>query len=148
MRSDLPDSRADLRVLTVSLGAIRSTASPRTSRNRSSAPETCRQSSTAQTRSAPWLRAHESRTSKERWRADTVRSPSTRPVTASTAATVCERLCVSAPITIIALPLPFGWSAERRIAGGHFSVETKVKHLTCLDALTPLRSAALACEDG
>jgi hypothetical protein len=42
-----------------------------------------------------------SKASKQRRFAGTVRSTSSRPLAASTAASVCERLCVSAPITII-----------------------------------------------
>ena len=71
-----------------------------------------------------------SRASKDRWRADTVRSPSTRPIAASTAATVCERLCVSAPITIIALALPFGWSAESGSPADTSQSRPKATHLS------------------
>jgi hypothetical protein len=83
------------------VGATRTTRSPRTSRKRSRAPDTCRQSSIAHTRSAPTPRAHRSRSSNERRLALVVRSAHARPVAASTTATVCERLWVSAPITII-----------------------------------------------
>ena len=80
----------------------RTTRSPRPIRNRSSAPETCRQSSSAQTRS-PSSAARPDHQRAEPASADP--RPSSRraaaPVAASIAATVCERLCVSAPSTII-----------------------------------------------
>ena len=102
MRSDLPRSRAELRAPAISFGGTRTTRSPRASRKRSSAPETCRQSSIAHTRSRRrGARAHTSRSSNDAASRGTVRSATTRPVAASTAATVCESLCVSAPITII-----------------------------------------------
>src|SRR5687767_6586221 len=101
MASDLPRSRVQRRASAISLGATRTTRSPRRNRKRSSAPETWRQSSIAHTRSAPRPRPQPSRSSNDRRAALTVRSASTRPVAASTAPAVCERLCVSAPITII-----------------------------------------------
>ena len=89
-------------------GARRLSASaPRAQRggreqNRSSAPDTCRQSSIAQSRSASSKPRPQTITSSNvRRRADTVRSATKRPVASLTAATVCERLCVSAPITIV-----------------------------------------------
>ena len=60
-----------------------------------------RQSSIARTRSASWPGAQTSRTSNDCCRAETVRSPSMRAVAASTVATVFDRLCASAPMTII-----------------------------------------------
>src|SRR3954447_14043315 len=99
--SDLPRSRAERRGPAISFRATRTTRSPRTSRKRSSAPDTWRQSSIVHTRSAPTPRAHRSRSSNERRLALAVRSPSARPVAASTAPTVCDCLWVSAPITII-----------------------------------------------
>src|SRR4051812_37166693 len=101
MASDLPRSRAERRVSAMSLGATRTTRSPRRSRKRSSAPETWRQSSIAHTRSAPTARPQANRSSNDRRLALTVRSASTRPVAPSTAPTVCDCLWVSAPITII-----------------------------------------------
>jgi hypothetical protein len=72
------------------------------SRNRSSAPETCRESSIAHTHSPRWARAHVSKASKERsWG--------------------------SAPITITALTA-VGIAVDR-IAGGHFSVRDENKLL-------------------
>ena len=53
MRSDLPRSRLDRRELAISRVGTRTTRSPRAIRNRSNEPETCRQSSSAQTRSTP-----------------------------------------------------------------------------------------------
>jgi hypothetical protein len=50
--SDFPRSRADRRASAISFGATRTTRSPRRRRKRSSAPDTCRQSSIAHTRSA------------------------------------------------------------------------------------------------
>ena len=131
MASDFPRSRAAPRSRTVSLGATRTTASPWASRKRSSAPETCRQSSIAHTRSPPWPRAQVSRASKQRRCAGTVRSASIRPLAASTAATVCDRLCVSAPITIIVFDPSLRLDAEDRIAGGQFSVQKhRATHLS------------------
>ena len=101
MTSDLPRSRAVVRAPAASLGAMRTTCSPRRSRKRFSAPETWRQSSSAHTRSASRPRAQTRRSSNARRRALTVLSPISRPVAASTAATVCDCLWVSAPITII-----------------------------------------------
>ena len=89
------------RVSAMSLGATRTTRSPRRSRKRSNAPETWRQSSIAHTRSAPTPRPRANRSSNDRRLALTVRSASTRPVGPSTAPALCECLWVSAPITII-----------------------------------------------
>ena len=58
IRSDLPRSRLDRRELAISRVGTRTTRSPRAIRNRSKEPETCRQSSSAQTRSTPRARAH------------------------------------------------------------------------------------------
>jgi hypothetical protein len=45
------------------------------------------------------------------------------PVTASSATSVCERLCVSTPITIICTVPSFGENGPtERISGGHTSV--------------------------
>ena len=57
MRSDLPRSRPARRASLISLVGTRTTRSPRPSRNRSKEPDTCRQSSSAQTRSSPSPRA-------------------------------------------------------------------------------------------
>ena len=81
----------------------RSTRSPRSIRNRSNEPETCRQSSIAHTRSSPRPRAHASSPAAPLAPDRTVCSPSSSPDVADTAAIVCERLWVSAPSTIIAL---------------------------------------------
>jgi hypothetical protein len=70
-------------------------------RNRSKDPETCRQSSIAQTRSPSRPRAQTSSAAKPLVPTWTVCSPTNSPVAAETAAIVCERLCVSAPSTII-----------------------------------------------
>jgi hypothetical protein len=90
--SDLPRRRALLRAFAVRCVGIRSTRSPRSIRNRSSEPETCRQSSSAQTRSPSNARAHRNSPAKP-WRPTaTVCSPTSSPVAAQTAAIVCERL--------------------------------------------------------
>src|SRR4051812_7730466 len=103
MLSDLPRPRACRRDAAINLLATRSTRSPRSIRNRSNEPETCRQSSSAHTRSAPRLRAHPSNAAAPFAPDWTVCSPSSSPVVAETAAIVCERLWVSAPSTIIDL---------------------------------------------
>ena len=84
----------------------RTTRSPRPIRNRSSAPETCRQSSSAHTRSPARPRAQITSAPNPRAPTATVFSPISWPVAASTAAIVCELLWVSAPSTIIN-PSPF-----------------------------------------
>jgi hypothetical protein len=102
MPSDLPRWRELLRVSAIKLVGIRSTRSPRSIKNRSKDPDTCRQSSSAQTRSASSSRAHDSSATNPARPTATVRSPSTSPVAALMPAIVCERLWVSAPSTIIA----------------------------------------------
>ncbi len=57
MLSDFPRSRTLRRDAAISLVVTRTTRSPRPIRNRSNDPETCRQSSNAQTRSPPRARA-------------------------------------------------------------------------------------------
>jgi hypothetical protein len=52
MLPDLPGSRSARRLTPISFGATRSTRSPEAAKNRSKRPETCRQSSSAKTRSA------------------------------------------------------------------------------------------------
>ena len=78
------------------------TRSPRAIRNRSRTPDTCRQSSSAQTRSPSRPRAQTSSAREARGRRP---GPSARraarPSPQTTAAIVCERLWVSAPSTII-----------------------------------------------
>src|SRR4051812_20680267 len=101
MRSDLPRSRPPRRASAISLVGTRRTRSPRAIRKRSKEPATCRQSSSAHTRSPPRPRAQTSRSAKPREPTGAVFSPDTSPVPAATAATVCERLWVSAPSTII-----------------------------------------------
>ena len=58
MLSDLPRPRASRRDADINVLCTRSTRSPRSIRNRSNEPETCRQSSIAHTRSSPRPRAH------------------------------------------------------------------------------------------
>src|ERR671911_1815858 len=100
----------------MSLVGTRSTRSPRAIRNRSNEPATCRQSSSAQTRSPSSPRAQVTRAANPRDPTVTVFSPRSSPVPATTAAIVCERLCVSAPSTIIRPVLLFrpSWTP-----GGH-----------------------------
>ena len=90
--SDLPRRRALRRAFAVKCVGIRKTHSPRSIRKRSSDPETCRQSSTAQTRSPSRPRAHCSRAPHPRRPTGTVCSPSSSPVAAAIAAIVSERL--------------------------------------------------------
>ena len=75
-------------------------------RNRSNDPETCRQSSIAQTRSPPRRRAQINNAAKPLAPTWTVCSPITSPVVADSATIVCERLWASAPSTIIDLRSP------------------------------------------
>jgi hypothetical protein len=71
--------------------------------------DTCRQSSSAHTRSGPKPRAHRSTASNPRAPTAAVFSSSISPVAAATAASVCELLCMSAPSTIISnVPSPRG----------------------------------------
>ena len=106
----------------MSFGATRTTRSPRASRNRSSAPDTCRQSSIAHTRSPPRPRAQtQQRVEATAAAPRTVRSPSSRPVAAST-----RRDGVRALVRV--RPdhdhphRPFVGMLTSRIAGGHISV--------------------------
>jgi hypothetical protein len=103
MLSDLPRPRASRRDAAISLLGTRSTRSPRSIKNRSNEPETCRQSSSAHSRSAPRPRAQRSNAAEPFAPDWTVCSPSSSPVVAETATIVCERLWVSAPNTIIDL---------------------------------------------
>src|SRR3954451_12181000 len=101
MRSDLPRSRPARRASLISLVATRTTRSPLAIRNRSNEPETCRQSSSAHTRCSSTLRAQSSSARNPTSPTRTLCSPSTSPVVAPIAATVCDCLCMSAPSTII-----------------------------------------------
>jgi len=116
MPSDLPRARELLRVSAIRLVGMRSTRSPRSIKNRSTDPDTCRQSSSAQTRSSPSSRAHDNSPPNPARPTWTVRSPTNSPVAAPTPAIVCERLWVSAPSTIMALVL---LSDRGSTAGGH-----------------------------
>ena len=86
-----PASAADA-TSAISFVVTRRTRSPRPIRNRSKDPETCRQSSIAQTRSPPSSRAQTSSAAKPLAPTWTVCSPTNSPVAAETAAIVCERL--------------------------------------------------------
>src|SRR5215207_9621219 len=117
MPSDLPRPRAWGRDADINVLCTRSTRSPRSNRNRSNEPETCRQSSIAHTRSLPRPRAQRSSAAAPLAPDWTVCSPSCSPEVDETAAIVCDRLWVSAPSTIIGLrppPLRPGWTP-----GGH-----------------------------
>jgi hypothetical protein len=92
MLSDFPRVRAPRRTSAINRVGTRSTRSPRAIKNRSSAPETCRQSSSAHTRSLWSLRAQTTNAAKPLAPTWTVCSPTTSPVSAETAAIVCERL--------------------------------------------------------
>jgi hypothetical protein len=81
--------------------------SPLQIRNRSKDPDTCRQSSSAHTRSESSERAQSSSARKPSSPTRIVLSPFSSPVVAASAAIVCERLCMSAPSTIIRLVLLF-----------------------------------------
>src|SRR4051794_14818687 len=109
-------TRALLRDSAIRLVGTRSTRSPRAIKNRSKDPDTCRQSSSAQTRSASSSRPHTSSAANPARPTWTVRSPTNSPVVAPTPAIVCERLCVSAPSTIMTLVLLCDC---RWTAGGH-----------------------------
>jgi hypothetical protein len=87
----------------ISFVVTRRTRSPRSIKNRSKEPETCRQSSSAHTRSVPSSRAQTTSAEKPLAPSWTVCSLISSPVAAETAAIVCERLWVSAPSTIIDL---------------------------------------------
>jgi hypothetical protein len=103
MPSDLPRPRAWRRDADINVLCTRSTRSPRSIRNRSNEPETCRQSSIAHTRSLPRPRAQRSSAAAPLAPDWTVCSPSCSPEVDETAAIVCDRLWVSAPSTIIDL---------------------------------------------
>jgi hypothetical protein len=92
--SDFPGSRTDRRELSVSPAATRITRSPLASSPRSRRPETCRQSSTAHTRSTSSSPANRSASRVPSSLAAIVSCPRIIPVTASTATSVCDRLCV------------------------------------------------------
>ena len=92
-RSDLPRWRALLRALAVRCVGIRNTRSPRSIRNRSSDPDTCRQSSSAQTRSPSRPRAHRSSAPNPRRPTWTVCSPSSSPVAAADRRRPCANAC-------------------------------------------------------
>jgi hypothetical protein len=76
------------RVPTISRVEIRTTRSPRAIKNRSSAPDTWRQSSSAQIRSAARQRAQLNSAAKPRTPTPIVLSPSSSQVALSTAAIV------------------------------------------------------------
>jgi hypothetical protein len=92
MLSDFPRPRAQRRESAISFIVTRTTRSPRSIRNRSKDPETCRQSSIAHTRSLPSPRAQTTSAAKPLAPTWTVCSPISSPVAAETAAIVCELL--------------------------------------------------------
>ena len=101
IESDFPRSRAERLAPAMCFGATRTIRSPRAIKKRSSAPETCRQSSIAHTRSGSSVRAHRNSLPNAPLRAATVSSSRAAAVSASTAPHVCVFLCVSVPITIM-----------------------------------------------
>src|SRR4051794_14919593 len=116
MLSDFPRPRTPRRDAAISLVVTRRTRSPRPIRNRSNDPETCRQSSIAHTRSPPRRRAHANNAANPLAPTCTVCSPTNSPVVANDATIVCERLCASAPSTIMtsSTSTSTGWTP-----GGH-----------------------------
>ena len=100
-RIGLARSLAERRAPAMCLGATRTIRSPRATRKRSNAPDTCRQSSIAQTRSGSSARAQRKSLPKLPLRAGAVSSPRALAVSASTAPQVWVFLCVSVPITIM-----------------------------------------------
>src|SRR5947208_7028600 len=99
--SDLPGSRSPLRDAPIRFGATLTTCSPAASSACSSRREHERQSSIAHTRSSSSSRAHRTAARCPGSSALTWRLPRTFPVPSSTAASACDPLCVSAPITIM-----------------------------------------------
>jgi hypothetical protein len=120
IESDFPRSRDDCRAPAMCLGATRTTRSPRATRKRSNAPETCRQTSIAQIRSGSRARAQRSSFPNAPLRAGAVSSPRAAAVSASTAPQVWVRLCVSVPITII--PTVPSIELDEADSGGHVSL--------------------------
>src|SRR3954466_5099528 len=116
MLSDFPRPRPPRRDAAISLVVTRRTRSPRPIKNRSNDPETCRQSSIAHTRSPPRRRAHANNAANPLAPTCTVCSPTSSPVVADNAMIVCERLCASAPSTIMtsSTSTSTGWTP-----GGH-----------------------------
>src|SRR4051812_19249663 len=116
MLSDFPRPRTPRGDAAISLVVTRRTRSPRRIRNRSNDPETCRQSSIAHTRSPPRRRAHANNAANPLAPTCTVCSPTNSPVVANDATIVCERLCASAPSTIMtsSTSTSTGWTP-----GGH-----------------------------
>jgi hypothetical protein len=66
-------------------------------------------------------RVQRNKSSKERRRARTIRSATSWPVAPSTAAAVCESLCVSVPITIIRSVPPVGITTRSDLRTTHLS---------------------------
>ena len=128
IESDLPRSRDERRAPAMCFGATRTTRSPCAIRNRSNAPETCRQSSIAHTRSGSSARAQRSSLPNAPLRAGAVSSPRAAAVSASTAAHVCVRLCVSVPITIICTVPSI--ELTKRTSGGHVSLGASARLLS------------------
>ena len=117
----MPRSRPPRRSPAISLVATRTTRSPWTTKNRSKAPETCRQSSSAHTRSSSKPRAQSSAATNPRSPTAMVSSPTSSPEVAPTAAIVCELLCMSAPSTIMSFVPSSRPEADARrtwLAGG------------------------------
>jgi hypothetical protein len=127
--SDFPGSRTDRRELSVSPAATRITRSPLASSPRSRRPETCRQSSTAHTRSTSSSPANRSASRVPSSLAAIVSCPRTIPITASTATSACDRLCL--PRSRSSAPsLRWRNPATKRISGGHTSVGAMPRSLS------------------
>jgi len=120
IESDLPRSREERRAPAMYFGGTRTTRSPRAIRNRSNAPDTCRQSSIAHTRSGSSALAHRSSRPKPAWRAGTVSSSTAAAASAWTAPQVWVFMWLSVPITIMRVVPSI--VLTKRTAGGHISL--------------------------
>jgi len=116
----LPRVRSCRRVPALNFGATRAMRSPAPIKKRSSPPETCRQSSIAQTRSWPRPRAHYSSARKPGTRAGAWSTSNNWLVVASTAAQQCVFLWTSVSMTIICGVLSF--TDDERTADGQASI--------------------------
>jgi hypothetical protein len=159
MRSDFPRSRRERRELAINLVETRTTRSPRATRNRSSAPETCRQSSSAQARSLPRPRAHSTSapTREPRRRSSSQRAPGPSPRRPPRS---CANACGCPPRARSSAPSPSTWlkadirrtglaSGAATLLSSHAehprpatSDTTKASHATPADSLKESQLAA------
>ena len=103
MLSDFPRSRPPRRASAINLVGTRRTRSPAQSGIARMSPRRGGSPRAAQTRSPSSARAQINNTPNPRTPTWTVFSPCSSPLVEPTAAIVCERLCMSAPSTIIGL---------------------------------------------